>query len=143
MAESSRIRSTLGDDVSEAYTARRARHASSRRSSISQDELSTSYESTRVPSYSALVQQPHSVSVFSIDLFSNMSYLLIRSRQFITFLVPSPLSSFFFECYSPNVLLATDFSVSIPTEFGGEFGVLAFDEIHHLLLRTVLFAKSK
>ncbi|EFP03309.1 hypothetical protein CRE_28378 [Caenorhabditis remanei] len=59
MAESSRIRSTLGDDVSEAYTARRARHASSRRSSLSQDELS-SYETTRVPSYSALVQQPTS-----------------------------------------------------------------------------------
>ncbi|PIC55749.1 hypothetical protein B9Z55_000894 [Caenorhabditis nigoni] len=59
MAESSRIRSTLGDDVSEAYTARRARHASSRRSSLSQDELS-SYEPTRVPSYSSLVQQPYS-----------------------------------------------------------------------------------
>ncbi|CAH2122132.1 uncharacterized protein CELE_W05F2.4 [Caenorhabditis elegans] len=55
MAESSRIRSTLGDDVSQAYTARRARHASSRRSSLSQDE--STYETTRVPSYSALVQQ--------------------------------------------------------------------------------------
>lgn len=62
MAESSRIRSTLGDDVSQAYTARRARHASSRRSSLSQDE--STYETTRVPSYSALVQQqPYSVSV--------------------------------------------------------------------------------
>ena len=66
MAESSRIRSTLGDDVSEAYTARRARHASSRRSSLSQDELS-SYETSRVPSYSALVQQPTSVSVPFLD----------------------------------------------------------------------------
>ncbi|CAI5439118.1 unnamed protein product [Caenorhabditis angaria] len=37
LAESSRIRSTLGDDVSEGYTSRRARNASSRRGSLSQD----------------------------------------------------------------------------------------------------------
>uniref|UniRef100_A0A8R1EBI7 Uncharacterized protein n=1 Tax=Caenorhabditis japonica TaxID=281687 RepID=A0A8R1EBI7_CAEJA len=64
MAESSRIRSTLGDDVSEAYTARRARNASSRRSSLS--ELSDGCEPpmapSRVPSYSALASNP-SVSV--------------------------------------------------------------------------------
>ncbi|CAP33354.2 Protein CBG14951 [Caenorhabditis briggsae] len=82
MAESSRIRSTLGDDVSEAYTARRARHASSRRSSLSQDELS-SYEPTRVPSYSSLVQQPYSVSVPFLESSIQNNMSSIESSRYV------------------------------------------------------------
>ncbi|CAB3410577.1 unnamed protein product [Caenorhabditis bovis] len=62
MAESSRIRNTLGDDVSEAYMARRARNASSRRGSMSSAcggggdgyETPSSLAPSRASSFSAL-----------------------------------------------------------------------------------------